>query len=193
MAAGQEQSDQAILDLYFQRSEEAIEITMAQYGALLRSLAWNILGDHEDVEECVSDTYLAAWNAIPPERPQYFKAWLCRIVRNRALDKVRARTRDKRGGGQVPLILEEMEDLLAGDSDVARAVEEEELSRMISAYLREQPDKRRIIFLKRYYFASSIKEIAGEQAMTQGAVKVLLHRMRRELKESLIEQGYHDQ
>ena len=166
---------------------------MAQYGALLRSLAWNILGDHEDVEECVSDTYLAAWNAIPPERPQYFKAWLCRIVRNRALDKVRARTRDKRGGGQVPLILEEMEDLLAGDSDVARAVEEEELSRMISAYLREQPDKRRIIFLKRYYFASSIKEIAGEQAMTQGAVKVLLHRMRRELKESLIEQGYHDQ
>jgi len=192
VAADKDRTDEAILDLYFERSEEAIEVTMAKYGALLRSLSWNILGDHEDVEECVNDTYMAAWGAIPPERPLYFKAYLCRIARNFSLDKIRARTREKRGGGQIPLILEEMEEVLASDSDIARVVEGRELSRMISDYLRKQPDRRRIIFLKRYYFASPVKEIAKEEDTTEGAVKVLLHRMRRELKEELEQQGYGD-
>ncbi|NLB28039.1 MAG: sigma-70 family RNA polymerase sigma factor [Clostridiaceae bacterium] len=192
MAADKDRTDEAILDLYFERSEEAIEVTMAKYGALLRSLSWNILGDHEDVEECVNDTYMAAWGAIPPERPLYFKAYLCRIARNFSLDMIRARTREKRGGGRIPLILEEMEEVLASDSSVVRAVENEELSRLISDYLRKQPDRRRIIFLKRYYFASSVKEIAKEEDTTEGAVKVLLHRMRRELKEELVEQDYGD-
>jgi len=74
MAAVEDMTDEAILDLYFERSEEAIQRTMEKYGALLRSLSWNILADHEDVEECVNDTYMAAWNAIPPDRPDYFKA-----------------------------------------------------------------------------------------------------------------------
>lgn len=191
MADGGDRADSAILDLYFERSEDAVQATMAKYGGLLRSLAWNILRDHEDVEECVSDTYLAAWNAIPPERPRYFKAYLCRVVRNFSLDKVRARTREKRGGGQIPLLLDELGEVLASTSDVARAVETEELSRMISDYLRAQPDRRRIIFLKRYYYASSVKEIAEEQGTTEGAVKVLLHRMRKELKQELMDQGYH--
>ncbi|HZK29054.1 MAG TPA: RNA polymerase sigma factor [Clostridia bacterium] len=190
MALKYGESDEAILDLYFERSEEALSATTEKYGALLRSLAWNILGDHEDVEECVSDTYMAAWNAIPPQRPEYFKAYLCKIVRNFSLDKVREKTREKRGGGSIPLILEEMEELLASNDDIARTVETQELSRMISDYLREQPDRRRIIFLQRYYYSSSIKEIAGEQETTQGAVKILLYRMRCELKQVLQDRGY---
>lgn len=192
MSAAEKYTDELILDLYFERSEEAIEATMETYGGLLRSLAWNILSDHEDVEECLNDTYLAAWNSIPPQRPEYLKAWLARIVRNRSLDRVRARGREKRGGGQVPLVLDELEDLLPSDSDINRLVEGEELSRLISSYLRKQTDRRRIIFLQRYYYASSIREIAEEHKSTEGAVKVLLHRMRRELKEELEEQGYRE-
>ena len=192
MAADGDKTDSALLDLYFERSEEAIEATMAKYGGLLRTLSWNIQGNQEDVEECLNDTYLAAWNAIPPERPHYFKAYLCKVARNFSLDKVRAKTREKRGGGQIPLLLDEAEESLASGSDGARTAEVRELGRMISGYLEKQPDRRRIIFLKRYYFASSIKEIAHEQRTTEGAVKVLLHRMRQELKMELIERGYSD-
>ncbi len=187
-----DRTDEGILDLYFERSEEAIEATMVKYGALLRSLSWNILKDREDVEECVNDTYLAAWKKIPPERPRYFKAYLCKIVRNASLDKLRAKKREKRGGGQIALIFEEMEELLASDSDPVRMVETAELSRLISDYLRRQPDRRRIIFLKRYYYASPLREIAREEGTTEGAVKVLLYRMRGELKEELRKEGYGD-
>lgn len=190
MAAVEDMTDEAILDLYFERSEEAIQRTMEKYGALLRSLSWNILADHEDVEECVNDTYMAAWNAIPPERPDYFKAYLCRIARNFSLDRIRAKNREKRGGGQIPLILDELTEVLASGSDIARTVESDELGRMISQYLRGQKDQRRIIFLKRYYYASPIKDIAQEAGMSEGAVKVLLYRMRRELKKELLERGY---
>lgn len=190
MARKYGESDETILDLYFERSEEALSATVEKYGALLRSLAWNILGNHEDVEECVNDTYVAAWNAIPPQRPEYLKAYLCKIVRNFSLDRVREKTREKRGGGNIPLILDEMQDLLASDDDIAQTVETQELSQMISDYLREQPDRKRIIFLKRYYFASTIKEIAEEQKTTEGAVKILLYRMRRELKQVLQDRGY---
>ena len=85
--------DDAILDLYFERSEEALAATMEKYGTLLRSLSWNILGNEEDVEECMSDTYMAAWETIPPERPEYFKAYLCKIVRIFSLVRVRRKTR----------------------------------------------------------------------------------------------------
>ncbi|NLA71971.1 MAG: sigma-70 family RNA polymerase sigma factor [Clostridiaceae bacterium] len=190
MARKYGESDETILDLYFERSEEALSATVEKYGALLRSLAWNILGNHEDVEECVNDTYVAAWNAIPPQRPEYLKAYLCKIVRNFSLDRVREKTREKRGGGNIPLILDEMQDLLASDDDIAQTVETQELSQMISDYLREQPDRKRIIFLKRYYFASTINEIAEEQKTTEGAVKILLYRMRRELKQVLQDRGY---
>ena len=119
-----------------------------------------------------------------------FRSYLCKIVRNFSLDRVREKTREKRGGGNIPLILDEMQDLLASDDDIAQTVETQELSQMISDYLREQPDRKRIIFLKRYYFASTINEIAEEQKTTEGAVKILLYRMRRELKQVLQDRGY---
>ncbi len=182
--------DDDILDLYFERSEEALRATMEKYGALLRSLSWNILRDEEDVEECVSDTYMAAWDAIPPERPEYFKAYLCQIARNFSLDRVRRKTREKRGGGKLPLILDEIEEIVPSQEDTTRSVENVELAEAISGYLREQPDRRRKIFLQRYYYASSIRDIAAEEQTTEGAVKVLLHRMRKELKQFLIIKGY---
>jgi len=113
-------SDETIIDLFFERSEEAIESAMDKYGVLLRSLAWNVLGNREDVEECLNDTYLAVWNSIPPERPKYLKAYVCKIARNNALDRVREKNRAKRGSGQTNLLLDELSECVASEADTLR-------------------------------------------------------------------------
>ncbi len=188
--ASNHRTDEAIIELFFERSEEAIQSTMDKYGALLRSLAWNILGNREDVEECLSDTYLSVWNSVPPEHPMYLKAYLCKIARNYALDKVKEKTRSKRGGGQANLLLEELSECLASQSDTAKTLEINEMGHVISGYLREQPDHRRVIFVQRYFYASSLHDIAEEQGITEGAVKALLHRMRLELKDEFERKGF---
>ena len=124
-------TDEAIIELYFERSEEAIMSSMDKYGVLLRSLAWNILGNREDVEECVNDTYLAAWNSIPPERPEYLKAYLCKIARNNALDRVKEKTRSKRGGGKINLLLDELSECIASEADTVRLLENAEMAEVI--------------------------------------------------------------
>ncbi len=186
-------TDESIIELFFERSEDAIQWTMDKYGALLRKLAWNILEDAEDVEECLSDTYLAIWNAIPPERPLYLKAYLCRIARNFALDRVKEKMRSKRGGGQAHLLLDELSETLASGANTVRDLETAEIGGVISGYLRCQPDQRRVIFVQRYFYASGLREIAEEHNMTEGAVKALLHRMRIELKGVFEREGYGDE
>ncbi|HHX19274.1 MAG TPA: RNA polymerase sigma factor [Clostridiaceae bacterium] len=183
-------TDEAIIELYFERSEEAIMSSMDKYGVLLRSLAWNILGNREDVEECVNDTYLAAWNSIPPERPEYLKAYLCKIARNNALDRVKEKTRSKRGGGKINLLLDELSECIASEADTVRLLENAEMAEVISEYLRSQTKLRRTIFIQRYFYASGVREIAEEHGMTEGAVKSLMFRMRAELKDKFIRKGY---
>ncbi len=183
-------SDETIIDLFFERSEEAIESAMDKYGVLLRSLVWNILGNREDVEECLNDTYLAVWNSIPPERPKYLKAYVCKIARNHALDRVREKNRAKRGSGQTNLLLDELSECLASEADTLRILENAEMAEVISEYLRGQTEQRRTIFIQRYFYASGLRDIAEEHDMTEGAVKSLMHRMRAELKEEFIKRGY---
>ncbi len=183
-------SDETIIDLFFERSEEAIVSAMDKYGVLLRSLAWNILGNREDVEECLNDTYLAVWNSIPPECPKYLKAYVCKIARNNALDRVREKNRAKRGSGQTNLLLDELSECLASEADTLRILENAEMAEVISEYLRGQTKQRRTIFIQRYFYASGLRDIAEEHDMTEGAVKSLMHRMRAELKEEFIRRGY---
>ncbi len=183
-------TDEAIIELYFERSEEAIESSMEKYGVLLRSLAWNILGNREDVEECLNDTYLAAWNSIPPERPEYLKAYFCKIARNNALDRVKERTRSKRGGGQINLLLDELSECISSEADTVRLLENAEITEVINEYLRAQTKQRRTIFIQRYFYASGLREIAEEHGMTEGAVKSLMFRMRSELKDEFLRKGY---
>lgn len=183
-------TDETIIELFFERSEEAIISAMDKYGVLLRSLAWNVLGNREDVEECLNDTYWAAWNSIPPERPKYLKAYFCKIARNNALDRVREKNRDKRGGGKTNLLLDELSECLASDWDTLRSLENAEMAEVISEYLRGQTKERRTIFIQRYFYASGLRDIAEEHGMTEGAVKALMFRMRAELKEEFIKKGY---
>ncbi len=192
MAADFPPTDEHIIALYQQRSEEAIDATYQKYGGLLFQLAWNILENYEDAEECVNDTCLAAWNDAADVRPRSLKSWLCRIVRNEAIDRVRQRTSQKRGDGNVDVVLDELAFCLPSDEDTARKLEQQELASAISAYLREQPRNRRTIFIQRYYFASTTSDIAAEQGMTSEAVRQLLYRMRQELKEHLQSEGYRD-
>jgi RNA polymerase sigma factor (sigma-70 family) len=151
-------SDETIIDLFFERSEEAIESAMDKYGVLLRSLAWNVLGNREDVEECLNDTYLAVWNSIPPERPKYLKAYVCKIARNNALDRVREKNRAKRGSGQTNLLLDELSECVASEADTLRLLENAEMAEVISEYLRGQTEQRRTIFIQRYFYASGLRE-----------------------------------
>ncbi|MGI6617357.1 MAG: RNA polymerase sigma factor [Saccharofermentanales bacterium] len=192
MAADLPPTDEHIIALYRQCSEDAVEATYQKYGGLLFQLAWNILENYEDAEECVNDTCLAAWNGAADVRPGSLKSWLCRIVRNEAIDRVRHRASQKRGDGSVDILLDELAFCLPSDEDTARELEQRELASAISAYLREQPQNRRTVFIQRYYYASSMSDIAVEQGMTTKAVRQLLYRMRQELKEHLQSEGYRD-
>jgi RNA polymerase sigma-70 factor (ECF subfamily) len=192
MAADFPPTDEHIIALFQQRSEDAIEATYQKYGGLLFQLAWNILENYEDAEECVNDTCLVAWNDAADVRPGSLKSWLCRIVRNEAIDRVRHRASKKRGDGSVNVLLDELAFCLPSDKDTARELELRELASAISAYLRGQPQDRRTVFIQRYYFASTASDIAVEQGMTPEAVRQLLYRMRQELKEHLQSEGYRD-
>lgn len=179
--------DWDILDLFFTRSERAIVELDAKYGALFHSLACNILGSREDADECVNDAYLGAWNAIPPERPERLSAWVCRVVRNTALTRRRHDGALKRGGNYA-VALDELEGVLPAPGDVGDALEAKELTRAIERFLDTLSEENRVIFLRRYWFSDSLKDIARRTGLGEKAVSVRLVRMRRRLKKYLAEQ-----
>ncbi len=181
--------DSQIVDLYWQRSDRAIAETEAKYGRCCRSIANNILRSTEDTEECVSDTWLAAWNAMPDKRPKRLLAFLARITRNFALDRWRASSRQKRGGGEIPLALDELSECLADGTDVEREIEARELSEKIGAFVRSLPKTERDIFTARYFYLASMGEIVEKTGFTQSKVKSMLHRTRLRLREMLREEG----
>lgn len=182
--------DSAIVDLYLARDEEAIRLTKEKYGTSLRHIAAGILRDASDAEECENDTYLKAWNQIPPHEPRtFFFPFLARIIRCDALDRVKARLREKRNAELVTLS-EELEACLAAPKDVESEIDGIELSRVISAFLREQSPERRNIFLRRYWFMDSVQEIARRFGCTEGKVKTLLYRMRNDLRQYLQKEGF---
>lgn len=178
--------DSKIVELYWLRSERAIQETADKYGGLCASIAYNILRSREDAEECVNDTYLHAWNAMPPQRPGVLSAFVGRITRNLALHRYHRSTAKKRGGGQVPAALSELDQCLAGGGDMLEGVV---IANVLNAYLDGLPAEVRNMFIQRYWFLFSIADIAAEHRTTESRVKSALYRARQGLRAALTEEG----
>ena len=181
--------DQAIIDLYWAREERALTETDSKYGGMCRSIAYNILHSREDSEECVNDTWLRAWNSMPPQRPGVLSAFLSKITRNLSLDRCKAARAEKRGGGQLPLALEELGDCVSGGSSIEEHLALEELTRLLDRFLRSLPEKECCLFLRRYWYVDSTHDIARRYDMPEGSVKSTLYRTRQKLKTYLEQRG----
>ena len=183
-------NDKNIVDLYFNRDEEAITQTDKKYGRYCYSIAYNILMSREDAEESVSDTYLTAWSAIPPRRPSVLSTFLGKITRNLAIDRWRERVATKRGGGEVTLALEELEDCVAGRQNVEMEYEQKELIQAYVKFLDALPVTERRVFLCRYWYVDSVEAIAEKFGFSQSKVKTMLYRTRKKLRKTLWEEGF---
>lgn len=182
-------TDADIVALYWARDEQAIAQTAQKFGAYCRKIAANLLGSPEDAEECENDTWLAAWNSIPPSRPDKLAPYLGRITRNLALDLRERQNAKKRGGGQMNAVLDELEFLLPAGNHTAQEVESAETARSISAFLRNQPEQARNIFIRRYWYCDATADIAKRYGIGESKVRVTLHRMRAKLKTHLEKEG----
>ena len=176
--------DGQMLALLSVHDEAGLDAVEARYGARLRGLAAGIVGQ-ETAEECVNDALLAAWNAIPPERPAHLFAYLCRITRNLALNRYAALTARKRGGTVAAVSLDELVECLPSGADPARQVESRALAAAISRFLRGQPPRTRQVFLARYFYAMPLREIAERFALRENTVKTTLFRTRKKLRNFL--------
>lgn len=185
-------TDEKIIDLFWQRDEQAIRECMDTYGAYCRTVAAGILTNSEDVEETVADTWLAAWNAIPPYRPQYLRLFLGRITRNRAISVCRAKAAKSRGGEGINTALEELGQCLPADSDPLDAVSLQQLQKSITAFLKKEPMMRRQVFLWRYFYMEDIPAIAHRYGLKDSNVRMMLSRTRQKLRKYLIQEGYMD-
>ncbi len=177
--------DESIIVLYWQRSESAITETEIKYGAYCRSIAFNMLRVKEDAEECVSDTWLSAWNTMPPQRPARLSLFLGRITRNGALDRLRARMRQKRGGGTETLPLDEQGECVPAETGVEKELEDREIAEVISRWLRSLPREKRSVFVRRYWYFESVDDIARRFGYSHAKTNSILHRLRLELKKTL--------
>lgn len=181
--------DIRIIDLYWARSEEAIHESAKKYGPYCHTIAWNILQDQQDSEECVNDTWLQAWNAMPPKKPNLLGAFLGKITRNLALDKYRFYHTQKRGGGQAWLALEELKDCVPHPASTEQVVDDLALTEVLNKFLTGLKPEARKLFLRRYWYASSINAIARDYGLTASKVKMSLHRTREKLKAHLEQEG----
>ena len=179
-----------IVQLYWDRDEQAIPATSDKYGSYCAAIARNILGSREDAEECVNDTFLKAWDSMPPHRPQILSAFLGKIVRNLSFNRYKRNAADKRGGGELPVVLEELSELVSGQDDVGRELDRKELIEAIDGFLAGLSSKKRSVFVSRYWYADSISEIAARHGMKDGAVSMTLNRLRLKLRSYLVERGF---
>lgn len=182
--------DLQIIDLYWERNERAIPETDTKYGHYCTTIAKNILGNIEDTEECVNDTYLNTWNSLPPNRPNMLSAFLAKITRNLAINMYKRSRTEKRGGGEIPAVLDELEEVVSGNSSVEQEIDKKELVAAIQEFLDNLASDKRMIFVKRYWYAASVNDIADEYDMKPGTVSVQLSRTRDKLQEFLKERGF---
>ena len=181
--------DKKIVDLYWQRSEEAIPATAAKYESYCRTIAYNILSNAQDAEECVNDTWLSAWNSMPEHRPAHLAPYLARLTRWLSLTRLRERNSLKRGGGEVSLALDELAELLPSDADTEAQLELKELGAELRRWLKSLRPEEYQIFLARYWYFAPIPEIAEKFGYSRSKVTSLLHRLRRRLLDHLKEEG----
>lgn len=182
--------DQQIVELYWQRDQLAIEHTQRKYGRYLAKVAYHILYDLEDCAESVNDTYMAAWNAMPPHRPQSLCAFLSKLTRRISIDLLRKKQSAKRGGGEYETLLEELAQCLPGGQDPEETVNSRELAKTIEQFLLTLPERTRNVFIGRYFYMDSVREVARYCGLSESNTKVILHRTRTALSEYLKEEGY---
>ena len=181
--------DTAIIDLYFKRSEQAIVETDTKYGGYCYSIAYNILSNREDSEESVSDTYMATWKSIPPRRPRSLCAFLGKLTRHISIDHWRKSSAKKRGGGEIILALDELENCV-DVTNTEKTYEQKELTWVLNQFLSSLSATERNVFLCRYWYMDSIKAISEYSGFSQSKITSMLHRTRDKLRKRLIEEGY---
>lgn len=182
--------DGAIIDLYWSRQESAITYSAEKYGGYCFSVAQGILSNHQDAEECVNDTWLRSWNAMPPQRPKVLRMFFARITRNLALDKYKARAAAKRGGGETELVLSELTECIPGGTSPEEQIVTRQLQEAVASFVRGMPKRDACVFVRRYFFTEPVSGIAQRYAMTEDHVYVILSRTRRKLKSHLRKEGY---
>lgn len=181
--------DQGIVELFFDRSEQAIVETDKKYGGYCYTIAYNILASREDSEESVSDTYFSAWNTIPPRKPTLLQAFLGKITRHISIDRWRKQTAQKRGGKELPLALEELGECL-DTRGMEAEITSRELTRVLNGFLASLSETERNVFLCRYWYMDTIETIAKITGFSQSKVTSMLHRSRGKLRKQLTEEGY---
>ncbi|MBR0086313.1 MAG: RNA polymerase sigma factor [Lachnospiraceae bacterium] len=181
--------DERIINLFFDRNEQAISEVSTKYGHYLETVSFNILKNREDTEECVNDTWIRAWNAIPPQRPAYLKAFLTKIIRNLSINRLKESQAKKRGGTEYDVALEEIQDFIADESGVEETVDGILLKEMIERFLDTLPKRQRVIFVERYFFLDPVLIVAEKNGMSESAVKTTLFRIRNRLKTYLESEG----
>lgn len=181
--------DERIVELFWTRSESAISETSAKYGKYCHAVAYRILSSEEDAKECVNDTYLDAWNSMPPHRPAILSTFLGKITRRIAIDRWRSRDAKKRGGGEAAITLEELEECVSSGHDVEREVEEKEVLEKLNAFLGKLSASERDVFLCRYFFLLPVSEICDKFGFGQSKVKSMLSRTRKKLRDFFVKEG----
>lgn len=184
--------DSQIVDLYWDRSEKALDETATKYGKYCYSIAFNILDDPSDAEESVNDTYLGAWNSMPPHRPSILSTFLGKITRRISIDKWRKRNAGKRGGGEMPLVLDELSECIASKKDVEKEVEQQVLAEVINRFVCSLPHKEQQVFLCRYWYMDSIDSICKQFGFSGSKVKSMLYRTRAKLRATLEKEGFNE-
>ena len=185
--------DERIVELYWKRSEAAIRHTDQKYGHYLMKLSYNILADWEDSKESVNDTYLSAWKSMPPHRPSVLLTYLCKITRQISVDVFRKRNSAKRKASEYALSLSELEDCVSAGNTTEQDVDLHLLAKAIQDYLAELPGETRDVFIGRYFFSDSIREVAGYYGMSESRAKSMLCRTRIGLKKYLEQEGFFDE
>lgn len=182
--------DNEIIQLYFDRDEGAIVETSGKYGCYCSSIARNILKSREDAGECVNDTYLRAWNVIPPNRPVMFRAFLGKLTRDTSFNQYKKMNADKRGNRQIAVILDELAECVSGGTEPYQELDKSELMKAINAFLESLPQKKRVMFVCRYWYSDSVTDITKRCGMSENSVSVNLNCLRKRLRNYLLERGF---
>ena len=183
-------NDSEIVRLFMERSEEAITAAQSKYKNYCFKIALNILNSHEDAEECVNDAFLSAWELIPPNKPEMLSTFLGKLTRNLAINRYRRGLADKRGNGDPGAAFDELSEIISSETDIESEAEKNELLREINAFLKKLPAQKRNVFICRYWYCESIREISDEFSLTESNVSVILGRTRQKLREYLRKRGY---
>jgi RNA polymerase sigma factor (sigma-70 family) len=182
--------DAEIVRLYWNRDEQAVPATAEKYGPYCTAIASRLLRNSQDAEECVNDTYLNAWNSMPPHSPNVLSVFLGKITRNLAINRYRSNRAEKRGGGEIPLILDELAECVSGRSGAEEALDRKELIAAINAFVSALAVRKRRLFIRRYWHGDAVSDLARELGMTPAAAAKELERTRKKLRTYLKERGF---